>query len=81
LLYPEANEILLKDGLLSYAFRFHFSRPVKVALNWIMGSHQSAAPTVVQGIRLFLFWNLQMQGQADEHMDITMDFSKRGFFA
>lgn len=80
LLYPEAHEILLKDGLLSYAFRFRFSRAVKVALNWIMGSHQSAAPTVVQGVRLFLFWNLQTQGQADERMDICMDFSKRGFF-
>ncbi|MBP5248216.1 MAG: DUF1926 domain-containing protein [Fibrobacter sp.] len=80
LLYPEADEIILKDGLLSYAFRFRFSRPVKVALNWIMGAYQSAAPTVVQGIRLFIFWNLKTQGQSDEQMDICMDFSKRGFF-
>lgn len=80
LLYPSASEIVLKDGLLSYAFRFRFSRPASVALNWIMGSHLTAAPTVVQGIRLFVFWNLSLTGQKLENLRIRMDFSRRGFF-
>lgn len=80
LLFPDATVVSLKDGLLSYAFRFRFSQPVKVALNWIMGSHQTAAPTVVQGVRLFLFWNLKLQGQGETDFGIHMDFSKRGFF-
>lgn len=80
LLYPSASEVVLKDGLLSYAFRFRFSRPASVALSWIMGSHRSAAPTVVQGIRLFVFWSLSLSGQKLERLKIGMDFSRRGFF-
>lgn len=80
LLYPSASEIVLKDGILSSAFRFRFSRPANVALGWIMGAHHSAAPTVVQGIRLFVFWNLNLTGQKLENLKIQMDFSRRGFF-
>ena len=79
-LHPSASEIVLKDGLLSYALRFRFSRPVKIAVDWILGSHRSAAPTVVQGIRLFLFWNLNLSGQNLESLKIRMDFSRRGIF-
>lgn len=79
-LYPSASEVVLKDGILSYAFRFRFSRPASVALSWIMGSHRSAAPTVVQGIRLFVFWSLSLGGQNLERLKIGMDFSRRGFF-
>lgn len=81
LLYPDASEMSFKDGLLSYAFRMKFSKPTKVAMNWILGSHQSAAPTFVQGVRIFLFWNLQMQDPEPERFDIDMDFSRRGFWA
>lgn len=80
LLYPSASEVVLKDGILSYAFRFRFSRPASIALSWIMGANHSAAPTVVQGIRLFVFWDLNLVGQKIENLKIQMDFSRRGFF-
>ena len=80
LLYPSASEVVLKDGILSYAFRFRFSRPASISLGWIMGAHHSAAPTVVQGIRLFVFWDLNLTGQKLESLKIQMDFSRRGFF-
>lgn len=79
-LHPSASEIVLRDGLLSYAIRIRFSRPVKASFGWIMGSHRSAAPTVVQGLRLFPFWNLNLSGQNLENLKIRMDFSRRGIF-
>lgn len=81
ILYPNASELIFKDGLLSYAFRMKFSQPTKIAMHWILGSHESAAPTFVQGLRLFLFWNLQTTGPDPERFDIDMDFSRRGFWA
>ncbi len=80
LLYPEASEIVLKDGLLSYAFRFRFERPARIALSWIMGASHSAAPTDVQGIRLFVFWDVELAGQNIESLKVRMDFSRRGLF-
>ncbi|MCK9181628.1 MAG: DUF1926 domain-containing protein [Fibrobacteraceae bacterium] len=80
LLYPDVSLMEFKDGLLSYAFRFTFSKPAKVALSLILGSDRSAAPTLVQGIRLFFFWNLTMKSQASETYKIQMDLSRRGFF-
>lgn len=80
LLHPSASSILLKDGLLSYAFRLQTDSPVKVSVDWILGSNRTAAPTEIQGIRIFLFWNLKMRGREMQTMNIRMEFSKRGIF-
>ena len=79
-IFPEVSEILIKDGLLSQACRISFSQPAKVLLSWIMGSHDTAAPTIVQGVRIFFFWNLKLSSVTEERFKITMNFSKRGFF-
>ena len=79
-IFPEVSEILIKDGLLSQACRISFSQPAKVLLSWIMGSHDTAAPTIVQGVRIFFFWNLKLSSVMEERFKITMNFSKRGFF-
>ncbi len=79
-LYPEASEILIKDGFLSHAFRFRFSKPAKILLSWMMGSQDTAAPTVKQGVRMFFFWNLKLASAAEENLKIRAAFSKRGIF-
>ena len=46
----------------------------------MMGSQDTAAPTVKQGVRMFFFWNLKLASAAEENLKIRAAFSKRGIF-
>lgn len=80
LLYPSASKLTLKDGLLSCAFRLELDSPATISADWILGARGTAAPTEIQGLRLFVFWNLPMHGQITQRKRIRMRFSKRGLF-
>lgn len=70
-----------KDGLLSYAFRFTFKVPVNVLLSPVLGAApNSAAPNIVQGLRLFFFRELMMKAQGKEELRLEMKLAKRGIF-
>jgi hypothetical protein len=79
-LYPEVYSFELKDGLLSYAIRFDMPRKARVLVSPILGTLRSAAPNLMQGIRLFFFWNMELNAQGTEIFELKMKLSRRGFF-
>lgn len=80
-LHSGVSMLDFKDGLLSYAFRFTFKVPVNVLLSPVLGAApNSAAPNIVQGLRLFFFRELMMKAQGKEELRLEMKLAKRGIF-
>ena len=79
-LYSNVKSFVLKDGLLSYAICFDLPREAHVMVSPVLSTLRSAAPNLVQGIRLFFFWNMELKPQGTEAFNLRMKLSKRGIF-
>jgi hypothetical protein len=79
-LYSNVKSFVLKDGLLSYAICIDLPREAHVMVSPVLSTLRSAAPNLVQGIRLFFFWNMELKPQGTEAFNLRMKLSKRGIF-
>lgn len=77
LLYPEAKSVEIHDRVLSCVFRLDFDVPANLFLGPIFGASATAAPESFQGIRVFPFWKLSVDGLKTENYGIRVRLSQR----
>ncbi len=81
LLLPQASKLEVKTKFSSAGITFKFKTPVRVLISKISGSHLSAEPNLVQGVRLFFFREMNLTPQNEGLFEITCTLSKRRWFA
>lgn len=77
ILYPNAEIFELQDRLLAWFLRFEFNRPTRVLISPIMGMNQFASPQAVQGLRIFLFWDVALTALESDSFEMKIKLSKR----
>lgn len=64
-------------ALSSFVLQIEFSCSTHVLLSPILGMDQYAAPMVFHGLRLFLFWNVELSALETELFSMKLKLSKR----
>lgn len=77
LVYPEAKVIEILDKVTTSRIRLEFETPASLLVSPMFGASSSAAPEALQGIRLFPFWKVELESNAEKNLNMTVRFSKR----
>lgn len=77
ILYPNAEVFELQDRLLACFLHFEFNRPTRILISPIMGMNQFASPQVVQGLRIFFFWDISLTALESDSLGMKIKLSKR----
>jgi len=77
LIYPEAESVEILDKTTTSRIKLEFEKPAALLVSPMFGASASAAPEVLQGIRLFPFWKVCLEANAEEHLTMSVRFSKR----
>lgn len=74
---PEAKVIEILDKVTTSRIRLEFETPASLLVSPMFGASSSAAPEALQGIRLFPFWKVELESNAEKNLNMTVRFSKR----
>ncbi|MDR1760304.1 MAG: DUF1926 domain-containing protein [Fibrobacter sp.] len=77
LLLPEVSKLEVKTRFSGAGITFQFKTPARVLISKILGSHHSAEPNLVQGVRLFFFREMKLTPQDEGLFEITCTLSKK----
>lgn len=77
LIYPDAKVVEISDKVTSSRIRLEFESTAALLVAPMFGASASAAPEALQGIRLFPFWKVALETNAEENLKMNVRFSKR----
>ena len=77
LLYPDGQNLEIRDEKAGCVFRMAFDRPTSIFVGAIYGATSSAAPQAFQGIRVFPFWNAPFNILDHKAFSISVSVTKR----
>ncbi len=77
LLYPDGQNLEIRDEKAGCVFRMAFDRPASIFVGAIYGATSSAAPQAFQGIRVFPFWNAPFNILDRKAFSISVSVTKR----
>lgn len=77
LIYPDAQSVEIIDRVTTSRIKLDFEHPASLLVSPTFGASSSAAPEALQGIRLFPFWKICLEPNAEENLKMKVRFSKR----
>lgn len=77
LIYPDAQTVEILDKMTTSRIKLEFETTAALLVAPMFGASSSAAPEALQGIRLFPFWKISLDANAEENLKMTVRFSKR----
>ena len=77
LIFPEAARIEIKDSVTESCIRLDFKTKASFLVAPIFGASALAAPEALQGIRVFPFWKLSLEHDAERNLQFTVHISRK----
>ncbi|SHL65980.1 protein of unknown function [Fibrobacter sp. UWOV1] len=77
LIFPDACSFEIADKTTTSRIELVFEKKTSVLVSPIFGASAQAAPEALQGIRVFPFWKMNLAGEAEFSVLMTVKISKR----
>jgi hypothetical protein len=77
LIFPDASKFEISDMVTSSKIQLEFEKKTSLLISPIFGASALAAPEALQGIRVFPFQKVNLAGQSECSLSLTVKISKR----
>ena len=77
LIFPEASKIEIRDSVTETRINLNFKSKTSLLIAPIFGASAQAAPEALQGIRVFPFWKLSLESNAETDFEFTVRISRK----
>lgn len=77
LIFPDASKFEISDMVTSSKIQLEFEKKTSLLISPIFGASALAAPEALQGIRVFPFQKVNLAGQSESSLSLTVKISKR----
>ena len=77
LIFPDASKFEITDYTTHSKIELTFDQKASLLISPIFGASALAAPEALQGVRVFPFWKISLEGNADAMLGLSVRISKR----
>ena len=77
LIFPDATRFEITDCTTNSKIELTFDQKASLLISPIFGAAALAAPEALQGVRVFPFWKLALEGNSDAKLGLSVRISKR----